>query len=556
VRLRFFAGGLLFFVIIAGILAAILFGPALLSGVSGQSRIAPITTAPVGNKIVQENALPGTKNWQISRYHEATTQIQAYTSATSVAAGEKLSFYVSTQKEGTNYWIDIYRLGWYSGYGGRLVASLGEQVGRAQGYYDTINHRLVNCTSCLVDPTTGLVEARWQVSATVTVPSTWTSGVYLAKFSDANGMQTYTPFDVRANGNSTYIVVTPDTTYQAYNDWGGSSLYEAANGVVSETVTAAAKAVKVSFDRPYTQEDGSSQVLIYEADAIHWFERQGYDISYMSDVELQENPALLLNHRAFISIGHDEYWTKEMRDGLDAARNSGVGMAFLGADAGYWQMRFEPDSAGVADRTVVCYKVETAQKDLARDPLYGKDNSRVTTLWRDPLLARPENALIGVMFNDLTHKQNGFAWQVSAPSNSPLLKDSTLVSGQRYGCGIVGYEWDSVNTKNGASPANLQIIATSSTTNDNGQVSSSNTTYYIAPSGAMVFATGSIYWAEALDSYRINIDPLCVNQKPVVPGMQQLMANVMAALAVLHPSQQLAAAPPTPGLSNAQNIQA
>ncbi|GAC1566511.1 MAG: hypothetical protein NVS3B14_09430 [Ktedonobacteraceae bacterium] len=491
--------------------------------------------------------MPGTKNWQIPRYHDATTQIQAYTGATSVAAGQKLSFYVSTQKEGTHYWIDIYRIGWYSGYGGRLVDSLGEQVGHAQGYYDAATHRLVNCPSCLVDPVTGLVEARWKVSATVTVPPDWTTGVYLAKFSDTNGMQTYATFVVRDNAKSTYVVVTPDTTYAAYNDWGGGSLYEPVNGVANETVTAPAKGVKVSFDRPYTQEDGSSQVLVYEADAIHWFEQQGYDLSYMSDVDLQQNPALLLNHQAYISIGHDEYWTKEMRDGLEMARNSGVGLAFLGADAGYWQMRFEPDSAGVPDRTVVCYKVETVLKDLARDPYYGKDNSHLTTLFRDPAIGRPENALIGIMFDDLTHKQNGFAWHVGAPANSPLLKDTNLVPGQSYGCAIVGYEWDKV-FHNGATPPGLQVLATSTTVNDTGRVTSSNTTYYIAPSGAMVFATGSIYWTEALDSYRLQVDPSCLYQKPVVPGMQQLMTNVMAALAVRHPTQQLASSPSLLGI--------
>jgi hypothetical protein len=545
-RPKLFAGGFLFFVLVAVSLIAVLYGSALLSGLSAQGKsLSSSTSTPTAdNKIVRENALPGTTSWQIPSSKQATTQIQSYANATSVIAGQKLSFYVSTQKEGTPYWISIYRLGWYNGYGGRLIATSNEQIGQAQGYYDESTHQLIDCTSCLVDASTGLVEARWKVSYTVTVPSSWTTGVYLAKFTDANGLQTYTPFDVRDNDKSTYIVATPDATYAAYNDWGGYSLYDVSNGLFNEG-NAAGKGVMVSFDRPYTQESGSSQVLVFEADAIHWLERQGYDISYVSDIDLQQNPTLLLTHRAYLSLGHDEYWSKQMRDELDQARDAGIGLAFMGADTGYWQIRFAPDSAGVADRTVVCYKVETALNNLSLDPFYGKDNSQVTAPFRDPVINRPENALIGIMYDDLTHLQQGFPWQVSASANSPLLKGTSLLQGHSYGCDIVGYEWDHA-FNNGSTPANLQVIATSSTINGSGVKTYSNTTYYIASSGAMVFASGSIYWTEALDSYRLNVDPLCANQNPVVPGIQQLMTNAMAALPVLHRNQQLVLAPATP----------
>src|SRR5260221_14587327 len=112
-----------------------------------------------------------------------------------------------------------------------------------------------------------------------------------------------------------------------------------------------------------------------------------------------------------------------MRDGVEQARDQGIGLAFLGADAAYWQIRFEPDGAGTRDRTVVCYKVQTGNHDLARDPLYGKDNTRVTTQWRDPVLNRPENALIGVMYSSLTDSQKlqGFSWELNPSARSPLL---------------------------------------------------------------------------------------------------------------------------------------
>lgn len=546
-RLRLFVGLVLFFLLIAVSLAVVLNGSALFAGASapGSNPSAPTPTG--NNKIIRENALLGTTSWQIPQGKASTIQIQAYANATSVAQGEQLSFYVSTLKEGTPYWLSIYRLGWYGGYGGRLLFTSSEQTGHAQGYFNEQAHQLVNCTSCLIDSTTGLVESRWNLSYNLTVPSNWITGVYLAKFTDAKGMQTYVPFDVRDNSASTYLVATPDTTYAAYNDWGGYSLYEQANGLFSEGDTTA-RGVKVSFDRPYTQEAGSSQVLVFEANAIRWFERQGYDLSYISDIDLQHDPSQVLHHHAYIALGHDEYWSKEMRDGLEQARNSGVGLAFLGADDGYWQIRFEPDKAGVPDRTIVCYKVQTIHHDLARDPFYGVDNSRLTAQWRDPALGRPENALIGIMYDDLTHLRIGFPWQIEPASTSPLLAGTGLTTGVAYGCDIVGYEWDRV-FNNGSTPSGLQVIATSHTANDAGTQSFSNTTYYIASSGALVFAAGSIYWTDALDNYHLHNDPLCTYQSRVVPGIQQLMAHVMAALAVLHPNHQVAFASTAPGFS-------
>lgn len=540
-KLRFVAGVVALFILIGLLFAfAAIGGPgSVFSRATNESPPAKAATATnVDNPIVQENEQEGTLKWEIPSGRAASIQIQAYASATSVMPGEKLAFFVSTEVEGTRFSADIYRLGWYNGEGGRLMVSKINLVGLAQGYYDPNAHTLVDCSACHVDSSTGLVEANWQPSYSLVIPAGWTTGVYLAKFTDANGWETYAPFDVRGNTHSTYVVVTADNTYQAYNTWGGYSLYEADNITQTSENALGPRGVEVSFDRPYVDAEGSGQVLSYEIDTIRWLERQGYDLSYLSSVDLHENPSQLLQHRVYLSIGHDEYWSKEMRDGVENARNHGVGLAFLGADADYWQIRYQPDSAGVPDRTIICYKVETANNNLSRDPYYGKDNSRVTSEWRDPVVGRPENALVGVMFSDLTHQRRGFPWQMSPQAKSPLLDGTGLQSGEKYGCGLVGYEWDKVFA-NGATPPGLQILSVSHTVNDNGLPDVSNTTYYIAPSGAMVFATGSIYWEYALDDYRLTPDPACSGQSQAVPGMQKLMANVMAALAVLHPSRQL-----------------
>jgi hypothetical protein len=142
------------------------------------------------------------------------------------------------------------------------------------------------------------------------------------------------------------------------------------------------------------------------------------------------------------------------------------------------------------------------------------------------------------MYSSLTHQQSGFPWRVSPGANPLLLKGTGLTPGQEYGCALVGYEWDSIFA-NGASPVGLQVIGASNAIDDNNISDTSNTTYYIAPSGSLVFATGSMYWTAALDSYRFTQDPLCIGKPLVVPGMQQLLANVMKALVIVHNSHQL-----------------
>ncbi|HLI89479.1 MAG TPA: N,N-dimethylformamidase beta subunit family domain-containing protein [Ktedonobacteraceae bacterium] len=510
----------------------------------GQPSPTASTPAPAAsNPIVAENALPGTTGWMIPEGAAATTEIQAYVGARSVAPGQSLTFYVSTQEDGTPYTLAIYRMGWYQGSGGRLMTSVSLK-GQAQGYYDSKTAELVNCPTALRDPATGLVEARWKPSYTLTIPPDWTTGLYLVKCIDAHGKQTYTTFDVLGNETAPYVVVTADTTYAAYNNWGGQSLYP-------DSSKNHIPAVKVSFDRPSTMQYGSDQALVFEANIIHWLEREGYNVSYMSNIDLHTHPQRLLQHKAYLSIGHDEYWTQEMRNGVEAARDHGVGLAFLEANASYWQIRLEPNSAGVPNRTVVCYKVLSPENtatdaggvvktDLTRDPLYGVDNSRVTSLWRDPVIGRPENAMIGIMYSDYNSKLRGVAWKFQ-PQTTPglaflhntLLADTGLQAGQVFDNGLVGYEWDRV-FDNGHTPPGLQILATSETLSIEGIRDTSNTTCYIAPSGALVFATGSIYWTAALDNYRFDRTLYGTKEAETIPAIQRLMKNIMDALVQRH----------------------
>src|SRR5207302_4703251 len=165
------------------------------------------------------------------------------------------------------------------------------------------------------------------------------------------------------------------------------------------------------------------------------------------------------------------------------------------------------------NRTIVCYKVTTSGANLANDPQYGVNNTIVTSLWRDAVLGRPENTMIGIMYSSyITNVPgNNAAWVVDASADTSYFAGTGLVAGQSYGTDLVGYEWD--KQKSGG-PSNLKIIGTSNITDVNSAVDHSNTTTYVAPSGALIFATGSIAWTWALDTFRA--DPPGTT-KPVVP---------------------------------------
>jgi hypothetical protein len=434
-----------------------------------------------------------------------------------VAPGDQLTVYVSVTTPSTPVEMRVYRLGWYQGNGGRLMYTA-HQTGINQGHYDAASHTLVDCAQCTLDPTTHLIEARWRPTFTFTIPADWYTGVYYGVLSDSQNSWTYVDFVVRGEPESTYLAVLPVTTMEAYNDWGGYSLYHGPDG------TLATRANKVSFDRPFSGLP-FAQGLAYEIDAIRWMERLGYDVSYISSVDLNQRPAQALQHKAFLSLGHDEYWSSAMRDAVVSARDAGVGLIFLGANALYWQIRFEPDSLQQADRTIVCYK------DASLDPLNATDHALATDQWRN--LGHPENAIIGVMYSN--HSNGiGFPWHVDASAaSSSLLQGTGLKAGGVYGCDIVGYEWDHV-FNNGATPPGLHILATSATVGPSNTRDYSNTVYYVAPSGALVFSSGSIYWEYGLDDFRWQSTTNCPDGGAHVPGIQRLMANVMRAVVTHH----------------------
>jgi hypothetical protein len=263
----------------------------------------------------------------------------------------------------------------------------------------------------------------------------------------------------------------------------------------------------VSFDRPYDG-NGTSDLFGREDAMIAMVESMGLDVSYTTDIDVDARPELLRNHRAFVVANHDEYWTLAMRDGVEAARDHGVNLVFMGANAAYRRIRLEPSALG-ARRHEVNYRVA---KD---DPMRGKDDAQVTTSWREPPGARPESSLIGTYYecNPVD------ASMVIAKSSSWIFAGTGLKNGDALPH-VVGSEYDRV-TPEAPTPANIEVITHSPLT-CKGTKSFSDASYYTAPSRAGVLSWGT-------HSVEPHLGPPCPNGQVVGVDCQlrQAMRNVL-----------------------------
>lgn len=206
-----------------------------------------------------------------------------------------------------------------------------------------------------------------------------------------------------------------------------------------------------------------------------------------------------------------------MRAHVESARAAGVNLGFFGADAMYWHIRLGPSDLG-PDRLITCYKSATL------DPMARVNKSEVTTLWRDAPLNRPENAVIGEMYDGSIPGGSGApgAPLVVTDASSWVYRGLDVANGTAIP-NVVGYEYDRV-FNNGYTPRGLQVLSQSPLVNSFGSHDVSNATIYTAASGATVFAAGSIYWADALDDQPT--DGIAVLDSRV----QGITANVLARL--------------------------
>ncbi|HEY3563291.1 MAG TPA: N,N-dimethylformamidase beta subunit family domain-containing protein [Kribbella sp.] len=415
-------------------------------------------TARARAAALAENAKPGTTAWQLPASRIAgPMELAGYADHVSVRSGQSFRLFVTSTAG--DFTVRAFRIGWYGGTGARQVWASQPIPGRAQ-------------RAPTVRPADHLVSTKWQPS--LTVPTTgWPAGAYLMLLTAANGKQKYVPITVRSESTrNAVVIVDAVNTYQAYNEWGGYSLY---NGPGKSF---ASRAHRVTFDRPYDG-NGARTLVQSELPLIQLAERSGVRLAYLTSVDVATDPNALAGARGMVSLGHDEYWTVAMRDAVTKARDAGTNLAFLGANAVYWRVRYESGA-----RVVVGYK------DANADPL--KNRPDTTAKWRSAPDPRPENSLTGMLYEcfpavgSFTVRDPGFF----------LFAGTGAAKGTKYP-GLTATEVDRAYPIAGT-PATLQVVAHSPVSCGPSIHTFSDAVYYTVPSGAGVFDTGSMNWVPAL----------------------------------------------------------
>ncbi|WP_256090478.1 N,N-dimethylformamidase beta subunit family domain-containing protein, partial [Actinacidiphila rubida] len=384
--------------------------------------------------------------------------------------GDEFGLYVSTTAPG--FHVSAFRVGWYGGAQARLVWRSDHVQGQRQD------------RARLIVPTRTVDASGWRRSLRVPTHG-WPEGAYLLRLDDDNGHQRYVPLVVRSTGAAgrTLLMHAP-ATWQAYNQWGGYSLYEGRDGSYAH------RSFTVSFDRPYDH-SGAEKFLVYERALVVLAERLGIPLAYTTGIDVHLDPSVLHGAHAAVVLGHDEYWTPEQRAHVTTARDAGTNLAFLGANTCYRRVRLEPGSGAGRDgrpRTVVCYKT-----DFHVDPYLEKHPTMATTDFRSGPGADPESSLTGVIYE-------GF------PTDAPFVverPDHWVFAGTGVRKGqafphLVGVEYDRVRPGDPTPPhAPIEIVGHSPLVCA-GRSSHSDAAYYTVPSGAGVFAAGTMRWIEAL----------------------------------------------------------
>ncbi|HEY4202521.1 MAG TPA: DUF4082 domain-containing protein [Devosiaceae bacterium] len=503
------------------------------------------------NKIALENLKEGTPRevWAL-KTDIGDANIQGFATDISTNVGGQVDFKIAT--DSTHYKLEIYRMGYYGGDGARLVDTVEVQRDTAQIQPHPI-----------VDMQLGLIDAgNWSVSTHWDVPDDATSGVYFAKLVREDGVdgENIIPFVVRDDASTSDIVFqTSDTTWEAYNPWGGANLYGGDVPLNPDDMIAymppnchcglmaIGRAYAVSYNRPFITSTNPNflysgpQDFVFgeEFPAIEWLEQNGYDVSYISGVDAAKSGQLLLNHDVYMSVGHDEYWSGDQRANVTAARDAGVNLAFWSGNECYWKVQWNDsiDGNGTPYRTMTCYKETWANADI--NPADGS-----TATWRDPRFAdpgqEPENSLTGTLFQvdswradtmTIPYDMTQFRlWRNTAVSETHPGDTAELVNG------LLGYEWDS-DVDNGFRPAGLVDLSLSNISVDTYLLDYGNTVgaadaqhsltmYRDQQSGALVFSAGTVMWSWGLNAQHD------LEGTPVDPNVQQAMVNMFADMGV------------------------
>jgi hypothetical protein len=444
--------------------------------------------------------------------------VAGYVSEETVGPGQTESIYVSAPGARVVR-IGLFRIGWYGGSGGREVL-----------VSDPLP--VVPQPACTHRYASGLTECDWHPTLRFTIPSALPSGVYIAKLSTSTG-QGDCLFVVRASAPQPLLAQLPTSTYEAYNGWGGDSLYVGGRDPVA--VTGTTQGIDVSYDRPYDSDTGAGQFFARDVAMVWFLERYRYPVSYTTSESVDDGPGQLLGHKALIDFGHSEYWSQRQADGFTRARDAGESLLFLSSDTMAWRVRYAPAStaaseAGQPDHSLASYK-EHAALDPNRTAPTGPFPS-----FGAPLTGSAYAGCITPRLNVRgTPSYRYYAWS-PAPGLSPSwLFAGTGITATTRIPGIVGYELD---LRTADSPAGTRVVgagtapcmpaAPGEPQPGPGQ-DLAQTTLYTAPSGAIVFNAGTLGWELGLEPVPSASPDAPAQPDPRVVAMtRNLLAHVLA----------------------------
>lgn len=438
------------------------------------------TTTTATNLIQVENLKPGTTDWIIDVPFDTCAypdhqncrreKIEGYCSAASVEAGDSLHIYVSTNPA-TAYTLDIFRMGYYGGKGGRLMQS----------------HILEGTPQATPEPDlrTNFLECDWDAAVSFAVPDDWLSGVYLGKLTTKlDSSQAYVVFIVWDDRPADFIFQCSDLTWQAYNRWPQwHSMYDEGHRPWVNT-----NGARISFDRPYSLyvnnlpsdfnplSNGGGEFLLWEFPLAFWMEKEGYDVTYISNIDTHAHGDNLLRAKAFLSVGHDEYWTHQMFDNVRAARDSGVNLMFFSGNSVDGTVYLESSTDGRPNRVTgrLPEREFKNEQDLMGSTSYG------------------------VGYTAFVCKQPGH-WMFEGTGMQ--LNDSIT--------DLVGWEYHGIPTGNAEG---LQVVAQNKIPHNqfNDDVPPEHAaTFYSLPKGNFVFNAGTCFWSIPLSSPPGYQNPVC-----------------------------------------------
>jgi hypothetical protein len=430
--------------------------------------------------VIEENDKPGTTAWEIHGSHGG---ISGFAGQVYAQPGQRVTLYVSTT--GRTFRAQAFRMGYYQGKGARLIWTSPIQAGKDQPACPvTAGVNMVSCDN-------------WSPSLAFTVTPAFVQGDYLIKLTGPGHRQSYVPLTIwDPASTATYVVKNDVFTWQAWNYYGGYDYYQGLGSCPPDVYPVCNRARVVSYDRPYAAEDGSGNFLGLEYPLVRWAEQRGLDVTYATDLTVQEHPGYLLRHKVLLSLGHDECWSLDERQAAVAAYDHGVNIVFFAASPVLRHVRTQASPLG-PDRELVDYR------DSAADPLDGTGNPLQVTgnEWANPPSSWPEYDFVGDTYAGFLEPGLHVGFTV-ADASAWVFAGTGLRNGQVVP-GVVASDVDEFDLAYGQ-PADDQILGHSPIPANLGQTSIgaffSDMTYYTnASTGAGVLDTGTNNWIPALD---------------------------------------------------------